>query len=69
MDRLLVRSETISSIGHDPDSLMLEVEFLHGDVYQYFDVPKEVHADLLGARSIGRFFNAEIKNKYRYVKL
>ncbi len=39
MDRIQVRSSNIRSIGYDQNRQILEVEFLKGGVYQYFDVP------------------------------
>ena len=39
MDRIQVRSSNIRSIGYDQKTQTLEVEFLKGGVYQYFDVP------------------------------
>jgi hypothetical protein len=40
MEREAVSSSSVASIGYDPESLTLEVEFASGDVYQYFDVPE-----------------------------
>ena len=39
MNRTPVNSSNVSSVGYDPTSLTLEVEFHGGAVYQYFDVP------------------------------
>lgn len=69
MDRDLVQSSTIRSIGHDPETMTLEIEFNDGAVYQYFDVPKSVHKELIEAPSLGRFFGRRIRDQFRYVKL
>ena len=61
MTRAPVTSSTISSIGHDPATQTLEVEFKSGKVYRYQDVSAEKHAELLGAESIGKHFGAHIK--------
>lgn len=43
MNRTSVTSSNIASIGYDPSSLTLEVEFTDGSIYQYFDVPEAVY--------------------------
>lgn len=69
VERTAIQSSTIKAVGHDPRTLMLEIEFRDGNVYQYFGVPQKVHAELLKATSAGRFFNTAIKEQYGYVKL
>ena len=39
MERIAVESSNLASIGYDEASMVLEVEFKHGGIYQYFDVP------------------------------
>jgi hypothetical protein len=63
MKRKYVKSSAIISVGYDPESLTLEVEFINSDVYQYFGVPKEDHEALMNAESVGEFFNTVIKPK------
>jgi hypothetical protein len=47
MNRTPVASSNVASIGYEPATTTLEIEFKDGSVYQYFDVPAAVHADLL----------------------
>ncbi len=67
MQRQQVESSNLESIGHEEQ--VLEIEFKDGSVYQYFDVPKDEHTNLMNAESHGKYFSANIKNKYRYKKL
>lgn len=69
MERAPVDSSAIVSAGYDESRRILELEYVDGDVYQYFDVPKALHQALLGAPSIGQFVNTEIKGTFRYQKL
>jgi hypothetical protein len=69
LNRVPVQSTNIKSVGHDSRTLTLEVEFHDGDIYQYFDVPQAVHAELLQSSSVGKFFGSQIKGQYRYAKL
>jgi hypothetical protein len=64
MERDPVSSSNLVSIGYDPGSEILEVEFKAGTVYQYLNVPSFMHERLMSADSIGKYFNIEIKNAY-----
>lgn len=64
MEREAVDSSNLVSVGYDASSETLEVEFKGSGVYQYYNVPAFMHERLMGADSIGRFFNAEIRNSY-----
>lgn len=69
MNRQPVTSSNIASIGYDADSQTLEIEFLNGGVYQYFDVPQHVHEELMNADSHGQYLAQNIKGVYRYSKI
>jgi len=69
MKRAPVDSSAVVSVGYDESQQILELEYIDGDVYQYFDVPKAVHLALLDAPSIGQFVNAEIKGTFQYEKV
>jgi hypothetical protein len=69
MERIPVQSSTLKSVKYDPKTLALEIEFLNGNIYQYFDVPQAVHDELMRTESHGKFLNSQIKGQYRYAKL
>lgn len=69
MNREPVTSSNIASIGYDADSQTLEIEFLNGGVYQYFDVPQHVHQELMNASSQGQYLAQNIKGAYRFSKV
>lgn len=69
MKRENVESSNLASVGYDADNQILEIEFNHGGVYQYFDVPESIFEELMGADSHGRYFANNIKNEYQYQKL
>ena len=62
MERVQVNSTQLSSVGYDPATLTLEVEFRKGGVYRYGGVFPETHEQLMAAESIGTFFNAVIRD-------
>jgi hypothetical protein len=64
-----VASESIASIGYDPDAATLEVEFTSGRVYRYFAVPASAHRRLLAADSVGAHFNAEVRTRYPHAEV
>jgi hypothetical protein len=70
MNRARVSSSSLASIGYDPDNKILEVEFRHAGIYQYFDVPERVYRDLMAASSHGRYFEVYVKKVgYRFRKI
>lgn len=69
MERQPVTSGNLAEVGYDPELETLEVQFRHGGVYQYFNVPPFMNERLMTADSLGRFFNAEIKGHYPEAKL
>ncbi len=69
MNRQFVTSSNIASIGYDADSQTLEIEFLNGGIYQYFDVPDYVYDELMTAGSHGQYLAQNIKGVYRYSKI
>ena len=69
MERVRVSSSNVASVGYYEDSQTLEVEFLNGSVYQYFDVPEQIYIGLRDADSVGGYLAANIKGVYRYSKV
>lgn len=64
MHRRPVQSSNLSSIGYDPASRLLEIEFHSGKAYQYPNVPAHVYQALMAAPSKGKFFSQFIKPYY-----
>lgn len=67
-ERRSVESSNIASIGFNEASQILEIAFLSGGVYQYYDVPKNIYNGIMAADSQGQYFAQQIKNNYRYSK-
>ena len=71
MNRIPVSSANLRSVGYDAASSTLEVEFQHGGIYQYFDVPEARYAGLMSAYSKGSYFDTFIKSggyAYRHIQ-
>lgn len=64
-----VVSSELRSIGYDEQSLILEVEFQSGGIYQYFGVPRQLYLNLMAAESKGRFFNKSIRERHYYQRV
>jgi len=69
MRRKPVSSSMIASIGYAARTRTLEIEFLSGRIYQYFDVERETYDSLLKAPSLGTYFNTHIRDEYLFVRL
>ncbi len=65
--RIPVSSSNIASIGYDAENKIMEIEFHHGDVFQYVDVPKKVYDELINSNSIGSYYFHNIKAHYKYL--
>jgi predicted DNA-binding protein with PD1-like motif len=66
--RTPVTSSNIMSVGYDPASQTLEVAYATG-IYQYAEVPPEVHLNLMTAGSKGRYLAAHVKPHYAATKV
>jgi hypothetical protein len=64
MERRPVASSSIASVGYDPGSFELEIEFHNGRVYRYLQVPAAAYRLLLQAPSIGEYVNRVIKPRF-----
>ena len=69
MRRVPVQSRAIASVGYDPATNVLELEFVDGDLYRYYAVPRRVHQELLAAESMGRYFQSQIREQYGYERI
>jgi KTSC domain len=62
MKREAVISRAITSVGYYAGTL--ELEFVDGDVYRYFLVPRSLFVEFMQAESKGAFFNDRIRDRY-----
>lgn len=61
MERVSVSSSNVVSVGHDPATNQLEVEFANGSVYLYEGVTAAEYTALITAPSVGKHLNGTIK--------
>jgi hypothetical protein len=69
MQRQIVSSSNLKSVGYDPMSKTLEVEFLDRSIYQYSGVPSSVYSGLMSASSKGSYLSQKVKGVYSYRKV
>lgn len=62
-----VSSSNLASIGYENSTL--EVEFLKGGIYQYFNLPSIVYQELMQANSHGTYFSEYIRKSYSYLRI
>lgn len=67
MNKTPVRSSNIASVGYENGTL--EIAFVDGGVYQYFNVLEHVYQGLMSAVSKGRYFHDHIKDAYHTRKV
>ena len=78
MNLINVQSSNISKIGfeknkrtslHSKPINVLRIVFNTGMMYDYYNVEEKVFNEFLKAKSIGKYFWANIKDKYSYEKV
>lgn len=62
-------STVIRRFDYSPERHELTVEFVTGRRYVYLDVPEDEARTLRGAFAKGRYFNAHIRDRYRFREL
>jgi hypothetical protein len=69
MTKVSLDSKMLSSVAYDEIENEMIVEFANGDEYKYKKVPMEVFDAMISAPSAGKYFLANVKNKFEYEKL
>ena len=75
MERQAITSSVLKSIGYDPQSRILEVEFnprkgfKKGSVWQYRGFTSQDWQDFRAAKSIGSHFSAKVRDNFRAHKM
>lgn len=69
MEMQEVKSSTITHVGYDADTAVLTVRFRSGGVYAYSGVPEQAHKDLMASESVGKHFQANVRDKYPTAKV
>lgn len=64
-----VDSSNIASIAYIDGERSLIVMFKTGKYYKYFNVNRSVYESMLTAESVGKFFSANVRTKYKYEEL
>jgi hypothetical protein len=50
-------------VGYDPATNTLEVEFLNGSIYHYFNVPPSIYSGLMSASSHGSYLDQYVTRR------
>jgi hypothetical protein len=66
MTRIKVHSNILLSVGYEPDSELLELEFPNSGVYEYHKVHPVIYMGLMHTEAKEAYFDKHIKDKFRY---
>ncbi len=78
MQLISVKSSTIGQIGFEENTTMslgskpiniMRIVFISGNIFDYYGIDQKVFQEFVKAESIGKFFHANIKDKYQYEKV
>ena len=61
-----VTSSNVAALGYDDPSRTLAVKFNSGSLYHYMDVPPELYAEAMKAKSIGSFLSERVSRKFAF---
>jgi hypothetical protein len=62
--RTHIESSAMRSVGYSRHHHLLEIEFVNGAIYRYYDVDLSVYRELINARSKARYYDFNIRRKY-----
>jgi len=65
--RVRVPSTAVAAVGYSKRLHALEIEFVNGAIYRYLNVPISVYQSLISADSKARFYDENVRGKYRSV--
>jgi len=61
-----LESSVLTAVAYSHDDRSLYLEFRSGAIYCYFDFPLHQYDEFLATDSKGRYFNAQIRDRYRW---
>lgn len=64
-----VSSNRLDSVGYDERLKLLQIQFVNGSMYEYYDVPKSVYIGLITASSAGEYFHEYVEGTYHYSRI
>jgi len=69
MDRLIVKSDIIYSIGYDAKRGDLEIKDNEGVTVCYLAVPAPVYLEFMNSENVDSYFEKKIKDQFVFRKL
>jgi len=64
MLRFPIPSTEITQVGYQEDSETLEIQFVKGGVYQFFNVPSSVFDEFMSAPSKEGYYHSKIGERF-----
>lgn len=64
-----VRSSNLKRVRYSEHGELLDIEFMSGHIYRYYDVPLREYVRLMSATSHGRYHYYNIRMDYEYEKI
>jgi KTSC domain len=64
MHRFPVPSKEITQVGYQEDSEILEIQFVKGGIYQFFNVPSNVFDEFMKAPSKEGYYHSKIGERF-----
>lgn len=61
-----LNSSAILRAGYSADDQTMSITFVRGKTYTYYAVPQSVYTGLVNSPSPGRYFNAQVRDRYQF---
>ncbi|MFL5296657.1 MAG: KTSC domain-containing protein [Phenylobacterium sp.] len=62
-------SSVIRTFDYDAAARRLDVQFVSGRRYSYFEIPEDLAERMRRSFSKGEFFNAHVRDRFRYARI
>jgi len=67
VQRILVESEQLDSVGYNAGRSEMEIEFRNGDIIRYMSVPAPTYLALMNADEKDAYFEKHVKNEFVFL--
>jgi hypothetical protein len=69
MNRTAIASPGIAQVGYEEGSEILEIEFVSGKIYQFYNVPSKMFNQLMSASHKELYYETNILVRFPYKRI
>ena len=69
MDWLPLEARALAAVAYAESERTLYLRFKSGEIYKYFDFPREQYQEFLAADSKGQYFAAHVRDQFPFERV